>query len=64
MKKKYETDFFLAGILVYAILNLIWIYSGLGALWRVLSYLGSMGIIGLYYYSKDAKEEREKKAET
>ena len=63
MKKKYERNFLLAGVLAHAILILVWGYSGMGILWRVYSYLVSMGILGLYYYNKDAKEEREKKTE-
>lgn len=61
MKKKYEKDFEITGTIAFGILNLIFIYLGLNVLLRFYVYFVSMGIIGLYYYNKDAKEEKEKK---
>ncbi len=63
MKKKYEMDCIITWSIVYAIFNIISSYLGLGATIKMYFFLGSWGIIGLYYYNKDAKEERQKKAE-
>jgi hypothetical protein len=60
MNKKNEINAFLTGSIMYAIEFIIFTYLGLGVIWRLLFLLASYGIIGLYYYNKDIKEEKEK----
>jgi hypothetical protein len=60
MNKKNEKAFALAGTIVFAIYNVIFAYLDLGVLWFFNLLLISYGILGLYYYNKDAKEEKRK----
>jgi len=60
MNKKYEMEILLTGSIMYLIILIIFTYLGLGVIWKVLFFLASYGIIGLYYYNKDLKEEKEK----
>jgi hypothetical protein len=60
MNKKNEMNMNITGAIMFAISNIIFIYLGLGVLWWVLFFLASCGIIGLYFYNIDIKEEKEK----
>jgi hypothetical protein len=60
LNKKNEENLCLTGIIVFAIYNVIFIYLGLGVLWKFLFFLASYGILGLYFYNKDVKEEKRK----
>jgi hypothetical protein len=61
MNKKNEMNILLTGSIMYLIIIIIFTYLGLGVIWRVLFYLASYGIIGLYFYNKEIKEEKQKK---
>jgi len=61
MSKKYEMEILLSGSIMYLIIIIIFSYLGLGVIWKLLFLLASYGIIGLYFYNKEIKEEKQKK---
>ena len=60
MNKKNEMNILLTGSIMYLIIFIFFTYLGLGVIWKLLFYLASYGIIGLYFYNKEIKEEKEK----
>jgi hypothetical protein len=58
MNKKNETNAWLTGAIMFAISNIIFAYLGLGVIWKLLFLLAGYGIIGLYFYNIDIKEEK------
>jgi hypothetical protein len=58
MNKKNEMNILLTGSIMYLIIIIIFSYLGLGVIWQLLFFLASYGIIGLYFYNKETKEEK------
>jgi hypothetical protein len=61
MNKKNQMNIMLTGSIMYLIIFIFFTYLGLGVIWKLLFYLASYGIIGLYFYNKEIKEEKQKK---
>jgi hypothetical protein len=60
MNKKNEMNILLTGSIMFLIIIIIFTYLGLGIIWKLLFLLAGYGIIGLYFYNKEIKEEKEK----
>jgi len=61
MNKKNQMNIMLTGSIMYLIIFIFFTYLGLVVIWKLLFYLASYGIIGLYFYNKEIKEEKQKK---
>ncbi len=59
MKKKYEIEFMTMWCVIFAVLILIFSYLNFGVLERFYCIIISFGLLGLYYYNKDKKEEED-----
>jgi hypothetical protein len=52
MNKKNEMNILLTGSIMFLIIIIIFIYLGLGVIWKLLFFLAGYGIIGLFFLIK------------